>query len=116
MTINYKGNEYQLAETLRVAYRIQSLNGHKAYTKVFQEMADMPLEKQVEILYAAFDIANPGVATKQDFLDYYLDNYGMDTFMELLEQLMDAIMYHGVPEDQKAAKKAKLEAATPKAE
>ena len=51
-----------------------------------------PVEKQIQMLFAAFDIANPGVATFQEFLDYCLDTYGLDEFMNSLEELMDDLM------------------------
>lgn len=69
-------------------------------------MGDFPVEKQIQMLFAAFDIANPGVATFQEFLDYCLDTYGLDEFMNSLEELMDDLMYKGVPVEERSSKKS----------
>lgn len=107
MIFNYKGKEYEMAETLRVAYKIQELNNHKPYTQVFKEMGDMPIEKQIGILFAAFDLANPGVASALEFREYCLDTLGMDQFTTALEDLVSSLMNHGLSQEEIEAKKAK---------
>lgn len=95
MTICMNGKEYELSTKLRVAYKIQGDNAHKPYTKIFSEIGDMTLEKQIELLYAAFSVGNPEDAkfiTKQQFLDYYLDNYDLGTVMSQLEELVNGIL------------------------
>ena len=83
------GVEYPLATTLRVAYKIQGQHNHKPYSKVFSEIADMHLEEQIGILFAAFQVANPEVKmTQQQFLDYYLDNY---TLKDVMDQVKDVV-------------------------
>lgn len=111
MTFMYKDNQYEMAETLRVAYKIQEINGHKPYTQVFKEMGDMPVEKQIKILYAAFELANPGVASELEFREYCLDNMGMEQFTDAISELIEALMYHGLSPEEIKAKKAKAEAA-----
>ena len=89
------GNEYPLSTTLRVAYKVQGQHNHKPYTEVFKGLGDMPLEQQIDILYAAFQCANPDEAkfiTQQKFLDYYLDNYTLATVMHQLEDVVKGIM------------------------
>lgn len=115
MVFKFKDEEYEMRETLRVAYAIQTANGHKPYSKVFAEMGDMPIESQIGVLYVSFNLQNPNVATKQEFLDYCLDNYGLDGIMEKLTELMDGIMYFGLSPEEKAAKKAKEAAEREKA-
>lgn len=95
MYITINGRSYMLSSRLRVAYRVQGMNNHKPYTEVFKDMADQPLEKQIEILYAAFADANPDEAreiTQQKFLDYYLDNYTLSDVMEQLQHVIEGIM------------------------
>lgn len=88
-TIN--GKEYELSDKLRVAYKIQGQNNHVSYMELFSKIDTLPLEKQVEMIYVAFSVANPEEAktlTSQAFLDYYLDNF---TLKEMMNQLQDII-------------------------
>ena len=93
--VNINGIEYPLDTTLRVAYRIQGANDHKPYSKVFSEIGDMLLEKQIEILYLAFQIANPEAAktfNQQQFLAYYLEHFTLKEVMAQLEGVVKAIL------------------------
>lgn len=93
ITINER--EFPLAATLRVAYKIQGQHGHKSYLDVFKEMADMPVEHQIGILWAAFEVANPEEAktvTQTGFLNYCLDNMYLDEMMEKLQVLSTIMM------------------------
>lgn len=93
MTVRINGVDYPLATTLRVAYKVQGQHNHKAYSKIFAEIGDMPLEDQIGILYAAFQIANPEVKMLQNvFLDYYLDNYNLKVVMEQVKEVVQGIM------------------------
>lgn len=92
-TIN--GTEYELSTKLLVAYKVQGYNNHKPYVEVFQGIADMPIEKQVEILYAAFQAANPEDAktiTQKVFFDYYMENYNLRQMMNQLQAVIKGIM------------------------
>lgn len=100
------GNEYPLSTTLRVAYKVQGQHNHKPYTEVFKGLGDMPLEQQIDILYAAFQCANPDEAkfiTQQKFLDYYLDNYTLATVMHQLEDVVKGIMGTDEPTEEASA-------------
>lgn len=108
MTIMFKDVEYPVADSLRVIYMLQKEFNHKPYLEIFSGMDKMPLEQQVSLLYVAFNLANPGVATKGEFLEYVLDNMGMSVFQKKLEELMDAIMFHGLSPEERSAKKAEL--------
>lgn len=93
VTINNK--DYPLSTKLRVAYKIQSQNGHKPYAEIFQNIDTMMLEQQIDILYAAFEVANPDEAkfiTRQTFLDHYLDNYDLDFVMTQLKDIISGIL------------------------
>ena len=95
MTTTINGTEYSLSTTLRVAYKVQGQHNHKPYTEVFQGLGDMPLEQQINILYASFQCANPEAAkeiTSQKFLDYYLDNYNLKIVMDQLQAVVKGIM------------------------
>lgn len=99
-TISINEVEYSLATTLRVAFKIQGMNEHKPYTQVFQEMAEMPVEKQIDIIYASFICANPEQATRYDknaFRDYCLDNMNLKDMMGILQSIIQGIM--GEPEE-----------------
>lgn len=89
------GVEYPLDTTLRVAYKIQGANDHRPYSKVFSEIGDMLLEKQIEIIFLAFQIANPDAAknyTWQKFLDYYLGNFTLKEVMAQLKIIIKNIL------------------------
>lgn len=95
MVINIMGVEYPLASTLRVAYKVQGQHNHKPYSEVFSGIGKMPLEQQINILYAAFQIANPEAAqtiTQQKFLDYCLDNFKLKPMLETIGELVKNIM------------------------
>ena len=94
VTIIYNEKEYNLATTLRVAYAVQGQHNHKPYTEVFQQIGSMTLEDQIAILYAAFACANKEEAkfiTRQNFLDYYLDNYTLSNVMSQLQAVIEGI-------------------------
>ena len=95
MNIILDGCEYELATTLRVAYKLQGYNNHKSYLEIFQNIGEMTLEKQIEILYTAFEVANPSEIdrwNKTTFLNCVLDNYNASQMLHLIEGVTTAIM------------------------
>ena len=89
------GRDVDLATTLRVAYQVQGQHNHKPYAEVFQGIGEMGVEQQIDILYAAFECANPILKqeiTKQKFRDYYLDNYNLKDLMSQLQEVVKGIM------------------------
>lgn len=93
--MNVLGEERELATTLRVAYKIQETNDHKSYVEVLSGIDTMPVEKQLDILYAAFECANPILAkeiTRNKFRDYCLDNLNLQDMMGLLQKVIYGIM------------------------
>ena len=89
------GKDVDLATTLRVAYQVQGQHNHKPYAEVFQGIGEMGVEQQIDILYAAFECANPILKqeiTKQKFRDYYLDNYNLKDLMSQLQEVVKGIM------------------------
>ena len=90
--IQFKGSTYALATTLRVAYVIQGQHNHMPYSEVFNKLGEMPIEQQIDILYAAFKCANPeALVTQQEFRDYYLDNCSLKEMMEQLKAVFRGI-------------------------
>lgn len=95
LMVNINGTEYELSTKLRVAYKVQGQNGHKPYSEVFSQLDSMPIEKQIAILYCAFEVANPDQVkevTSQKFLDWYLDNYDVSTIMDQLQDVIGGIL------------------------
>lgn len=93
-TTTIQGTEYPLATTLRVAYKVQGQHNHMPYAEVFKRIGDMGIEEQINILYAAFQVANPDqckTITAEVFRDYYLDNYDLKTVMEQLQEVIKGI-------------------------
>lgn len=89
------GKDVDLATTLRVAYQVQGQHNHKPYAEVFQGIGEIGVEQQIDILYAAFECANPILKqeiTKQKFRDYYLDNYNLKDLMSQLQEVVKGIM------------------------
>ena len=104
-TININGEDFQLATTLRVAFKIQGQNEHKPYARIFQELTELPVEKQIDMLYASFICANPEqtkVMNDKEFRDYCFDNMTIKDLMELLQQVIKGIM--GISDDSDSSK------------
>ena len=92
VTTTIKGVEYELATSLRVAYKVQGQHNHKPYSKVFSDIGEMSIEDQIGILFCSFQVANPDVLMpKQTFIDYYLDNMNLKQIMEQLKAVIQAI-------------------------
>lgn len=95
LSIEINGTMYDLSTKLRVAYKVQEQNAHKPYTEVFQQIDSMPIEKQIDILYAAFEVANPDqtkIITRKVFLDWYLDECDVSTIMTQLQAIIGGIL------------------------
>lgn len=102
LTVNIQGTEYSLANTLRVAYKVQGCNNHKPYSQVFKEVGDATLEKQIEVLFCAFQVANPESKMKfQEFLDHYLDNFSLRDVLAQVKEVVEGIM--GKDEDEETS-------------
>ena len=107
--ITLKGTEYELATTLRVAFKVQGQHAHKPYAEIFASLGGMKIEEQINIAYQAFAIANPDeakVITEKVFLDSFLDTYNVGELMEILEAIIEGIM------GKKLMEKAKTEEET----
>lgn len=95
LTITIRGNEYELATTLRVAYNIQGQHNHRSYIDIFEEIDKMTLEQQIGIVYAAFQAANPDsskLIKQSDFLNEFLDNYNLTELMKYVKDIIAGIM------------------------
>ena len=92
--IKINDKEFPLATNLRVAYKVQGQHNHKPYTAVFQSIGDMAIEEQIDIIYAAFTVANPDMAltmTQKNFLNYCLDNFNLREVMGMLTGVIKGI-------------------------
>ncbi len=89
------GVEYPLATTLRVAYLIQGQHNHKPYSEVFKDIGEMSIEDQIGIIYCSFKCANTDstvIIPKQNFIDYYLDNFTLREVLNQLQEIVKGIM------------------------
>lgn len=109
MKLTIKETEYTMATSLRVAYKIQSAQGHKPYMDIFRSIGSLPIESQLKILYCSFSIANPNTFNETQFIETLLDNFNLDQVMNLLGELIEGIMYNGYTEEETEAKKKKAE-------
>lgn len=108
VTTEINGQTFNLATTLRVAYNVQGQHNHKPYVEIFQDIGNMPIEQQINILFAAFEVANPEVAktfNKGSFLNYYLDNFDLSVVMDQLQGVVKGIL----GEDDKTAEDEETE-------
>lgn len=104
VTTNINGQEFELSTKLSVAYQVQGCHNHKPYLEIFEGVAKMPLERQIEILFVAFKVANPEIAktfNQQSFLSYYLDNFNLKQVMGQLQAVIKGIT--GMDESEPAA-------------
>ena len=96
------GVEYPLATTLRVAYLVQGQHNHKPYAEVFKDIGDMTIEDQIGIIYCAFKCANADstvTISKQNFIDYYLDNFTLKEVINQLQEIVKGIMGEDLEEE-----------------
>lgn len=101
LTITIRGNEYELATTLRVAYNIQGQHNHRSYIEIFEDIDKMTLEQQIGIVYASFQAANPDsskLIKQSDFLNEFLDNYNLTELMKYVKDIIAGIMGKDLPE------------------
>lgn len=95
LTITIRGNEYELATTLRVAYNIQGQHNHKSYLEIFEDIDKMTLEQQIGIVYASFQAANSDsskLIKQSDFLNEFLDTYNLKELMDYVQSIIKGIM------------------------
>lgn len=104
LMVTIKGVDYTLATTLRVAYKIQGYNNHKSYMDVFKDVEKMPVEKQIELIYAAFTTANPGVMKAEEFQNYYLDNFNLKDLMMQMQAVIKGIIGEDEESEDEAPK------------
>ena len=86
------GTDYKLATTLRVAYVLQGMNNHKPYLEIFQNVDKLPLEGQINFLYAAYTVACEDTPmTKEVFLNLCLDNLDLGAIMDNIKSIIEGI-------------------------
>ena len=95
LNIEINGTDYRLATTLRVAYEVQGQHNHKPYAEVFKGIAEMGVEQQIGIVYAAFKCANQEdakILNLKFFQDYMLDHYNLKDLMDKMQSVVQGIM------------------------
>ena len=108
VTINYGGSTYPLATTLRVAYAIQGKFNHKPFNQIFQEIDNLGIDGQLKLLYTAFNLANPNVATEQEFINYWLDHGNLSAISVTMAKLIEGITFNGMSPDEVAQRKNEI--------
>ena len=96
ISIIFRGQEFPLSTTLRVAYEVQNQHNHKPYAQIFETLGDMTLEDQISVLWAAFKCANKDYVVSEslkfkDFLEEYLDTYNLSDLMMTLKNIIKGI-------------------------
>ena len=104
LTINLNGNEYPLACNLRVAYALQNQHNHESYSSILSRVGEMPLEQQIDVVYAAFQIANPETAktfTREMFRTYVLDNdeFNASVILSIIKDIISGILGKKLPDE-----------------
>ena len=104
LTINLNGNEYPLACNLRVAYVLQNQHNHDSYSSILSRIGEMPLEQQIDVLYAAFQIANPETAktfTREMFRTYVLDldAFHASVILQIIKKIISGILGTVLPDE-----------------
>lgn len=97
LTINLNGNEYTMACNLRVAYVLQNQHNHESYSSILSRVGEMPLEQQIDILYIAFQVANPETAktfTREMFRTYILDHDEFNAYviLDMIKRIVSGIL------------------------
>ena len=104
LTINLNGNEYPLACNLRVAYVLQNQHNHESYSSILSRVGEMPLEQQIDVVYAAFQIANPETAktfTREMFRMYVLDHdeFNASVILSIIKDIISGILGKKLPDE-----------------
>ena len=104
LTINLNGNEYTLACNLRVAYVLQNRHNHESYSSILSRVGEMPLEQQIDVVYAAFQIANPETAktfTREMFRTYVLDHdeFNASVILQMIKKIISGILGKKLPDE-----------------
>ena len=104
LTINLNGNEYPLACNLRVAYVLQNQHNHESYSSILSRVGEMPLEQQIDVVYAAFQIANPETAktfTREMFRMYVLDHdeFNASVILNIIKDIISGILGKKLPDE-----------------
>ena len=104
MTINLNGNEYPLPCNLRVAYVLQNQHNHESYSSILSRVGEMPLEQQIDVIYAAFQIANPETAktfTREMFRMYVLDHdeFNASVILNIIKDIISGILGKKLPDE-----------------
>ena len=107
LTINLNGNEYPLACNLRVAYVLQNQHNHESYSSILSRVGEMPLEQQIDVIYAAFQIANPETAktfTREMFRMYVLDHdeFNASVILQMIKKIISGILGKELPDEPTA--------------
>ena len=97
INITINGNNYPLACNLRVAYVLQNQHNHKPYTQILAGVGNMTLEEQINVLYAAFTVANPEASknySPEMFRTMVLDDctFNVQKLMEYINQIFSGIL------------------------
>ena len=95
LTVKFRGQEYEIATTLRVAYLIQGQHNHANYMDVFEKIDKMSVEDQIGFVWAGFVAKNPEQAKfikRSEFTMEFMDNYNLGELMEMIQQIMEGIM------------------------
>lgn len=97
VTMKLNGIEYNLATNLRVAYLLQNQHNHESYSSILSRVGDMPLEQQLDLIYVAFQVANPDTAktfTKEMFRTYIFDSdeFTATTILNLIRDIIAGIL------------------------
>ena len=104
LTINLNGNEYPMACNLRVAYVLQNQYNHESYSSILSRVGEMPLEQQIDVVYAAFQIANPETAktfTREMFRMYILDHdeFNASVILKMIKKIISGILGKELPDE-----------------
>lgn len=104
IVLTIDGTDYKLATTLRVAYVLQGMNNHKPYLEIFQNVDKLPLEGQINFLYAAYTVACEDTPmTKEAFLNLCLDNLDLGAIMDNIKSIIEGITGKKLIDAQKEA-------------
>ena len=103
LTINLNGNEYPLACNLRVAYVLQNQHNHESYSSILSRVGEMPLEQQIDVVYAAFQIANPDTAKTftREIRTYVLDHdeFNASVILNIIKDIISGILGKKLPDE-----------------
>lgn len=111
MQLTLNNQIYYCATTLRVVYSLKESKGLKSFQEALNTLSKLDSDEQLDLLYTAYkcDKRNGECLDKDTFIDLILDECGVFKLTNIVEELIDGLLYSGLSQEETQEKKAKIQ-------